>query len=303
MVTAQAQGKLFLLGEHAVVYGYPAIIAALNTKLSVTVSFNKKEIDEFVTSGSADTRFISAALSYFKKKFDVPQSICVTTKSDFTDKVGFGSSSAVVVATLASLNKLCKANATIDEIYEMSFDVVRDVQGVLSGADIAASTYGGVLYFQRKELPVIKKITYPDFVLTVGYSGAKADTVTMVAKVAKKLTQEKEMITNLFEMCESLVEKGFVYLQQKKYEEFGECMSAYHTILQKLNVSTNKLDVMVEAAQDSGAWGAKLSGAGGGDCMIAISSEAKKNEVEKAISKAGGTIIPITISQNGVSII
>jgi mevalonate kinase len=77
-------------------------------------------------------------------------------------------------------------------------------------------------------------------------------------------------------------------------------MTNNHMILQKLGVSIPKLDSMVEEANKAGAWGAKLSGAGGGDCMIALVSEEKRDDVVRAIEKVGGEVIHVGLNAEGV---
>ncbi len=299
MVTAQASGKLFLLGEHAVVYVHPALIAAINKQLFVTSTINNKNTDEIITPGVSDIRFIREALSIFKKKFTITQSVQITTRSDFTDKVGFGSSAAVTVATIASLNTLFDTKLSNNDIFNLSYDVVRSVQSVASGADIAASVYGGIVYYKKTEPPIINKINTSEFAFIVGYSGIKADTVTMIKKVSNLYEEKKEFVEEIFADISDLVENGVLYLKQKDYEQFGICMNENHVLLQKLGVSTEKLDAMVLAAQNNGAWGAKLSGAGGGDCMIAIGPTAKKQKIEQAIRDVGEEIIKVSISSNG----
>lgn len=77
-------------------------------------------------------------------------------------------------------------------------------------------------------------------------------------------------------------------------------MTANHILLKKMGVSTQKLDDMVQASINAGAWGAKLSGAGGGDCMIALVADGKRSAVEKAIGDVGGEIIRVGVNTPGV---
>lgn len=77
-------------------------------------------------------------------------------------------------------------------------------------------------------------------------------------------------------------------------------MTQNHALLQQLGVSIQKLDEMVEVANRAGAWGAKLSGAGGGDCMIALVSDEKRDNVVRAIEKVGGEVIHVGLNAKGV---
>lgn len=303
MVTTSAPGKLFILGEHAVVYGYPAIVAAINKRIFVTTRIVIKNSDEINTLGVSDNRFVRQALLYFKKTFQIHESIAITTRSAFSDTVGFGSSSAVTVATIASLNALFQRKLSNNDIFNLSYDVVKNIQGVASGADVAASVYGGITYYQKKEKTVVKKIECGKIHLIVGYSGVKADTVTIIKKVVNLYEGKKAFVENIFVDISLLVEKGLHHLEHKEYEQFGTCMNKNHALLHKLGVSTLMLDTMVKAALDAGAWGAKLSGAGGGDCIIAIGPQSKKQKIEEAIEHVGGEIIDVSISLEGTKII
>ena len=100
----------------------------------------------------------------------------------------------------------------------------------------------------------------------------------------------------------NLVTQARKSLQSGNMEGFGTCLTANHMLLQRLGVSTPKLDTMVEGALQAGAWGAKLSGAGGGDCMIALVAENNKSAVESAIKKAGGEIVSAAVNTSGVSV-
>ncbi|OGK42639.1 mevalonate kinase [Candidatus Roizmanbacteria bacterium RIFCSPLOWO2_01_FULL_35_13] len=300
-IKTSAPGKLMLMGEHAVVYGYPCIVTAVDKRLYVEAEiFNKKE-DEIVTPQVKESRFVLETLAYFRERFKIHRHIKITTKGDFSHNVGLGSSSAVTVATFSALSSLFNLNLTKKEIFDLSYTVTLKIQGVGSGFDIAAATYGGTLYFVKGG-KIIEPLEINSIPLVVGYSGIKADTPYYVRKVAEAFKDRKSEMVTIFIQIADLVNKAKKSLTEKDYLTLGKLMTNDQSFLKKLGVSITQLDEMIKSALDSGAYGAKLSGAGGGDCMIALVAEEKRSVVEKAIKKVGGEIINVKNNAEGVRI-
>lgn len=297
-ITTSAPGKLMLFGEHAVVYGYPSIVTAMDTRIFVIAEMIENSSDIIITPQVKESRFLVESLKLFKEEFQVKQSVKLHTRSDFSHNVGLGSSSAVTVAAFKALSLLFDKKLSKKEIFDLSYKVTLQIQGVGSGFDIAAATYGGTLHF----ITGGKKIEYLDteeIPLIVGYSGVKADTPTMIRKVENAFKNKKEEIGKIFGEIEQIIGKAKEAIIDKDYQLTGNLMNKNHKLLVKLGVSTERLESMVNASLASGAYGAKLSGAGGGDCMIALISPEKKGEVEKAIQKVGGTIIRVANNAEG----
>lgn len=290
-----------LLGEHAVVYGYPCIVTAVDKRLYVEVKISNKKDDEIIAPQVKESRFVLESIAAFKEKFNIKDSIKIVTQGDFSHSVGLGSSSAVTVATFKALSLLFNKDLSDREIFDLSYRVNLKIQGLGSGFDIAAATFGGTLYFVTggKVIEPLKLKTLP---LVVGYSGIKADTPYYVRKVEEHFKTHKVEIQKIFSEIDNLVESAKNSLNRGDYENFGAQMTRNHLFLQKLGVSTPRLDSMVNAALSAQAWGAKLSGAGGGDCMIALVSETKRKAVEEAIVKTGGEIISVANNAKGVKI-
>lgn len=299
MITVSAPGKLMLLGEHAVVYGFPCIVTAVDKRLYVEVEIIDAAEDDIITPQVKESRFVLETLSYFKEKFNINSSIRIKTRGDFSHQVGLGSSSAVTVATFEALNILFSLHLTKKQIFDMSYHVTLLIQGVGSGFDVAVATSGGTLYYVKGG-EKMESLSLSNLPLVVGYSGIKADTPFYIRKVSEAFKQRKEEMSSLFGSISSLVEKAKLSLMSENFEEAGKLFTQNHTILQKLGVSTPILDDMVKASIAAGAWGAKLSGAGGGDCMIALVSDDKRELVEKAIRDEGGEIINVQVNTSGV---
>jgi len=299
MITVSAPGKLMLLGEHAVVYGYPCLVTAVDKRLYVEVEKIDANEDDIITPQVKESRFVLETLSYFKEKYNINSSIRIKTRGDFSHQVGMGSSSAVTVATFEALNILFSLHLSKKEIFDMSYHVTLLIQGVGSGFDVAVATEGGTLYYVKGG-EKMESLSLSNLPLVVGYSGIKADTPFYIRKVAEAFKQRKNEMNDLFQSISSLVDKAKTHLVLENFEEAGKLFTENHVVLQKLGVSTPILDNMVRASIDAGAWGAKLSGAGGGDCVIALVSEERKETVKKAIENVGGEIINVQVNTSGV---
>lgn len=299
MIHTSAPGKLLLLGDYAVVYGYPCLVTAVNKRLNVAVEIINKEEDEIITPQVKESRFVLETIAYIKEKFSIKQNVRITTQGDFSHQVGLGSSSAVTVATAEALNRLFSLKLSKKEIFEISYTVNLLIQGVGSGFDIAAATYGGTIEYVKGGT-TLNKLKLHSLPLLVGYSGIKADTPYYIRKVAEAFKNKKEELSTLFEEIQSYVLLAKEGLESGDLASVGVAMTKNHSVLQRLGVSIPKLDEMVNASIQSGAWGAKLSGAGGGDCMIALVDPKKRLDVESAIQKVGGEVIHVELQARGV---
>ncbi len=225
----------------------------------------------------------------------------ITTKSEFSSQFGFGSSSASTVCTIKAVSEILGLNLSNKEIFDLSYKTVLDIQGKGSGFDVAAAVYGGILYFVTGG-KVIEPLDIESLPLIVGYSGVKADTVTLINKVKESFVNRQDRLSEIYNAIEVLVNNAKDALLKIDWKTFGKLMNQNQELLSELGVSIEKLDNMIDSALTAGAYGAKLSGAGGGDCMIAIASEDKKQMVESEITKAGGEVINIKTNAEGVRI-
>jgi mevalonate kinase len=300
-IKVSAPGKLMLLGEHAVVYGYPCIVTAVDKRLYVEAEISTYTEDEIITPQVKESRFVLESIALFKEKFGVQQNVRIKTNGDFSHTVGLGSSSAVTVATFRALSELFKIPLSNRKIFDLSYGVTLKIQGVGSGFDIAAATFGNALYF-IKGGKTIELLNIKPLPLVVGYSGIKADTPFYIRKVAEAFRSRKDEMNSIFASIQTLVEKAKKHITLNQLQKLGFCMNENQAFLHKLGVSIPKLDKMIQAASDAGAWGAKLSGAGGGDCMVALVSNDKRKAVENAIINAGGEIITVENNAEGVRI-
>jgi len=316
MIKVSAPGKLMLFGEHAVVYDKPCIVVSVDHRISVSIEkrndnnliltapeldIKDKNISDLEKTHFKKVRFILTVIRNFFKKYDVKSGLDIKTKSEFSDKIGLGSSSAVVVSAIKCLSELFKIKMNEKDIFDLSYQTVLDVQGLGSGFDVAAAVYGGILFFKTAG-KTIEAINIQDIPLVVGYTGIKADTPTLVKMVREKRTKEPDKINHIFNEIEKIVNSAKTEIENENWKEVGRLMNLNQNLLRNLDISSKKLEDLIKAALDAGAYGAKLSGAGGGDCMIAIVDENNLDKIKQAIEKAGGSIIDAKIPAEGAKV-
>lgn len=297
-VSASAPGKLMLLGEHAVVYGQPCIVTAVDQRITVTIA--PSERFELLTPGVKDSRFVTAAVDLFLARFPKDKRFKLLT-SEVGFNFGLGSSSAVIVATIAVLAAFFEISLSKKELFDLAYTVVLEIQGKGSGFDVAAAVYGGTLYYTIGG-EILEVLPLKHLPLVIGYSGVKADTVTLMNQVAEKFTAYPEKKDQLMEEIGKLVIEAKERMLEAGWERVGKLMDFNQEYLRDLGVSTEKLEDMILAAKKAGAYGAKLSGAGGGDCMIALVSEERRKNVASAIESVGGQVIDVSVNTEGVKI-
>ncbi|EKD67041.1 MAG: hypothetical protein ACD_48C00624G0001, partial [uncultured bacterium] len=170
--------------------------------------------------------------------------------------------------------------------------------------DVAAATYGKTLLYVKGGVMLEKlpwNLNTNGVSLVIGYSGVKADTASIVKDVAKKRNEQQKRVDRIFEAIGKLVMQAKVSGDKGDWETVGKLMNFNQEYLRDLGVSTEKLEEMIAAAKKSGAYGAKLSGAGGGDCMIALVPKEKREAVEQAIASCG-QLVNMTVHAEGVMV-
>lgn len=298
--TVSSPGKLMLFGEHAAVYGYPCIVTAVSQRMIVSLEETTDGKITIDAPQTTNTVFVQKAIAETCRVLEIEhKGLFLQTSCPFSNQFGFGSSSAVTVGTVYALSMLFGKKADQKNIFTIAYDIVRQIQKNLSGFDVAAATYGGTLYYEQFG-KTIEPLSVEGASFVVGYSGAKADTVALVGDVRKKKEQEPEKVTRIFEAVSEIVTNARKEIEEKDWERVGTLMNFNQEYVRDLGVSTEKLEAMIAAAKKAGAYGAKLSGAGGGDCMIAIAPEEKRKAVGDAITAVGGQVIDVAVNAEGV---
>lgn len=319
-ITVSAPGKIMLLGEHAVVYNRPCIVTAIDQRVSATAEFINEPVFQLeatevglknyqkplsqIGKGEIpkEAKFAEIAVKLvLSQKPTSKKGIKITTKSQFSSLFGFGSSSASTVAIVSALANLFGKKLSQKNLFEICYKTVLEVQGKGSGFDIATAIYGGTTYFVTGG-KTIKPLPVTSLPIVIGYTGIKADTVTLIDQVKKLSEKYPKIVENSYDQIAKLVDSAKIAISKKDWQSLGKLMNINQGYLEGLGVSSQMLSNLIYAARDAGAYGAKLSGAGGGDCMIAIAPPSRQKAIEKAITKAGGKIIKVETKAEGVRI-
>lgn len=272
-------GSTMLLGEHAVVYGHPALVAAIDktisaqltprtdSKIIIDAYRGRHETDIANFCVEAPYNYVLAAIKNFSS--ELTKGFELTITSEFSSDKGFGSSAAVTVATVALMRSYLKLPEEKELIFKDAYAAVLSVQNNFgSGADVAASVYGGVIKYQNKPFSV-EKISDVNFPISLLYCGYKTPTKEVVQEIKSFRDKNRDFVDNIFNQIEDCVKKGWQALHQKNYSDFGHIANHHQTLLDELGVNTPELQQLVDDARTKkNILGAKISGSGLGDCVI-----------------------------------
>ncbi|EMA12610.1 mevalonate kinase [Haloarcula marismortui] len=295
MVTSSAPGKVYLFGEHAVVYGEPAVPCAIERRVHVTateidegllIHANDLQLDGFTVEYSGDGEshpdvdvaeslveagmgYVNEAVAQARDAADAPEAgFEISVEGDIPLGAGLGSSAALVVAAIDAATRELGVELSASDIADRAYQVEHAVQdGQASRADTFCSAMGGAVRVEGDDCRRLEGIDTLPFV--IGYDGGAGDTGALVAGV-RDLRGKYDFAADTVAAIGDIVREGESVLGTGDYERLGELMDFNHGLLSALGVSSRSLDSMVWAARDADAHGAKLTGAGGGGCIVAL---------------------------------
>ena len=318
-VVASAPGKVILVGEHFVVYGEPALVMAINLYVQTSVEARSDNIihissslgpsgffkgDEFRPEHGGDEARktlmpIKIAAETTMNSLNERNGLNIEVTSTLPAAIGLGSSGALAVATVAAVSRLLGTNLKKKSIVDLSTEAERYVHINPSGVDQTISTYGGIISYKKDEgiLRIKTKFSIP---LVIGNTGVIRDTGRLVDSVRQKIERLSDVLVPLISVAGKLTVNSISALKRGDLEELGMLMDVNQGLLKAIGVSNEVLDRLIYAAKQGGALGAKLTGAGGGGCMVALSRLEERENVAQSISDAGGTTIIAEKEDRGV---
>lgn len=225
----------------------------------------------------------------------------VEVNSTIPVAAGLGSSAAVAVAVTAAVGSLLNVKMSKETVFRISYEAEKIVHGTPSGVDPAISTFGGTLLFQMDTgfKPLDVKVTVP---LVIGHTGVERSTRAQVAKVRNVKDKYPRVVEPMMKTAREIVLRAIDALKEGDFETIGDLMNINHALLYGLGVSDESLEWLIKAARKAGALGAKLTGAGGGGCMIALAENEKLESVSGAVKRAGGKPFIAKKTDEGVKI-
>jgi len=238
-------------------------------------------------------RYVSAVLNEFGSK-----DLRVKIQSEIPPAAGLGSSAAIVVATLAALNQHMNIGLSIEDIAAQAYSIEKKVQqGMASPMDTALAAFGGYLQVSDR----IQKLDLPELDIIVGYTEKQHDTKSEVQKVQALLQRYPDVIKPIFNAIGTISVRAIPLIEEGNLVELGRLMNMNHGLLEAIGVCTRELSDLVYAARDAGnALGAKLTGAGGGGCIIALPSKGGSSSITAAIHQAHGRAFSVRTGCEGV---
>ena len=300
--TASAPGKIILFGEHFVVHGTRAILAAIDKRVTITSSFTDN--DTIRVNSELGTLEIPISSSYevkseFKpfvylanKMISSNQSVNgleITIDSDIPIGVGLGSSSACCVAATASISGLFKELSS-EELLKMSIEAEKTIFPDTSGADCTVCIYGGMIEYTKDEtVPVYHASTKKidnifDLNLLIANSMIPHSTKNSVEKVNKFKENDEERFSELCDLETKLINEVIVAMKNNDAITLGLKMSENQKYLEEIQVSNNTLRDMISSLNEI-SLGSKITGAGDGGCIIALVKDKNMDKVPALLGK------------------
>jgi len=284
---ASAPGKIILFGEHFVVHGTKAILAAIDKRVTITSTFTENKtikvdsqlgtIEVPISSSHEEVKSEFRPFVYLANKMiNSEQNVSgleITIDSDIPIGVGLGSSSACCVAATASISELFNELSS-EEILKMSIEAEKTIFPDTSGADCTVCTYGGMI-----EYPSIEKIDNTfDLNLVIANSMIPHNTKNSVEKVNKFKENDEDRFSQLCDLENGLIDEVIVAMKNNDATTFGLKMSENQKYLEEIQVSNDTLRDMISSLNEI-SLGSKITGAGDGGCIIALIKDENMDQI------------------------
>ncbi len=316
-------GKSILFGEHFVVYGYSSIIFAIDRKLGISINFKNKiqrsnhtpKINIFTNMGfnaeiinskinlSNDSKTFSyfvvdnlyKILNYliiknknetFINNIDVTKiDIDIFIDSDIPIGGGLGSSSAFCVSLIGSFYHEMKKQVDKKFICESAIETERIINENTSGLDCNICIFGGIGVYNK--LLGLRKLNYDihNFPFLIIDTGVTHNTFQLVEQVKKIKNEDTVAFKNLCKDYENIFESSLKFLENKNLHDLGILMNENHSLLKKLHLSNSVIDKIVNICERGGTLGPKITGAGGGGCILSLIDEREKKLLSRLLTK------------------
>ncbi len=304
MINASAPGNLMLMGEHSVLEGELALALAVNYRVEVSlkplhepvcrihsalaeIEFSLDQIPDLV-----ELNFVLEVIRQLAEQLS--RGFELSIKSEFSHQVGLGSSAAVTVATLAAVMRYADLDTSKDQIFDRALRVVRTVQqGRGSGADLAASVFGGIVAYSIEPRHIEVLTGAPP--ITLHYVGYKMKTPDVIRRVEALRQPHPELYADLYHLMGRVTLAAKQAIQHEDWQDLGRLMNQYSGLMDALGVCDSKLaELQYRLRALPEVVGAKISGSGLGDSVITLGVDHTED--------LGYLEIPVAVSPRGVEV-
>ena len=313
-ISARAPGKIILFGEHAVVYGQPAIAVPVTQVQaramimaeprlpagSVRIQAPDIGLESWLTDLPPDDP-LAMVINQVLTKIGIarPPAMTVCITSTIPVASGLGSGAAVSVAMIRALSEFLGHRLTDEEVSALAYEVEKVHHGTPSGIDNTVIAFARPLFFQRRpdgnQIEIFKAAK--PFLIAIGDSGINSPTVHTVGDVRAAWQADPERYEHLFAQVGALVQSARQAIEAGAIHRLGPWMDQNHALLAEMGVSSPELERLVAAARLAGALGAKLSGGGRGGNIIALVTVETADSVRQALRQAGANNTILTTIQ------
>ena len=302
MSSASAPAKLILCGEHAVVYGRPAIAVPLSDVRAYArvepgqagsgLRFIAPDLGENWSAAEQPAHPLSELARAALERLGVEDAdLTIALRSDIPIASGMGSGAAIGTALVRALAAHVGLALPPAEVAALVYASERRFHGTPSGIDNTVVAYEQAIWFERREpAPLIEPLTIgAPLTLLVGDSGVRSATRLPVGAVRERWQADPRRYEALFDQVGELVVRARAALASGDIRLLGTLLDANQALLEQIGVSSPELERLVAAARAAGALGAKLSGAGWGGVMLALVTPETRDSVAEALRAAGAT--------------
>lgn len=308
-VRAWAPGKIIICGEHFVVHGGLVLAAALSKGVEVQVEDSDRmvieapQLSDSIQSFKPIAEFepFNKTLNAIDDYLGVNSKFKIKIHSDLPIGAGLGSSSATSVSFVKAVTSALEHDLKREEILDLASVFEKHVHGNPSGIDVRVSNDGGLVLYSKTTGS--NSLTFDDSLsLIVSYSGETRNTGAMINHVEKFRSSNPYTFKTMVDSSSNFVDLAVECIQNKNLSLLGSIMQFHHSSLSLLGLSTAKIDIMIDSALKSGSLGAKITGAGGGGCIIVLPKPNQENQIIDSLSDVASESFVTTIPQKGVKL-
>lgn len=304
-VKVSAPGKIILSGEHAVVYGYPAILSAIDKRLTVEIEKGDKELEVIPKEGKL---WVEKALELIRERLgtDKVKNLTIGIDSQIPIGCGLGSSAAFAVAVTAAIFEFLRLPRSRRKTNEIAYEVEKKQHGTPSGGDNTVSTYGGFLLYRKeteafKVFSSLKTKIFPQIFL-INSGKPEESTGEMIKQVKDFISKSPLRAEKIFREIEKIT-RDFLRFLSGEGQNFGNLIRTNESYLEELGVVSDKTKTLIRKIESLGG-SAKISGAGGfkGNSGIIITYHADQEKLISFAKKENLNIIQAKLGEQGVRV-